>query len=75
MSTGRQTTYTELAGVLTSLPLLVREARRARGLSIRAAAKQIGCSFSTVLRFENGEDCNLSNAQLMLSWLDDRSAA
>jgi ribosome-binding protein aMBF1 (putative translation factor) len=71
MSSGEQlTTYTELANVIGNLPMLVREARRARGLSVRAAAKQIDCSFSTVLRFEKGEDCNLSNAVAILQWLD-----
>jgi ribosome-binding protein aMBF1 (putative translation factor) len=72
VSTSKLTTYTEMARVLAALPMLVREARRARGLSIRAAAVQIGCSFSTVTRFERGEDCTLSNAALMLAWLDDR---
>lgn len=32
--------YSDLAGVIEALPLLVREARRARGLSVRAAAVQ-----------------------------------
>lgn len=72
MSTGQQTTYRDLAQVIEALPLLIREARRARGLSVRAAATQIGCSFSTVVRFENGEDCMLSNARMMLVWLDER---
>lgn len=54
--------YSDLAAVIESLPLLVREARRARGLSVRAAAAQVGCSFSTISRFENGDDVNLSNA-------------
>lgn len=71
MSRSTQTTYTELARVLGSLPLLVREARRARGLSLRSAAKEIGCSFNTLTRIESGEDCVLSNALLVLAWLDD----
>jgi ribosome-binding protein aMBF1 (putative translation factor) len=71
MSSGEQlTTYSELAAVISNLGMLTREARRARGLSLRAAAQQIGCSMSTVLRFEQGEDVNLSNAVAILRWLD-----
>ncbi len=65
--------YSDLASVIEALPLLVREARRARGLSLRAAAEQIGCSFSTISRYENGDDVNLSNAASMLRWLDQRT--
>lgn len=64
--------YSNLADVIEALPFLVREARRARGLSVRAAAVQIGCSFSTISRFENGDDVNLSNATALLRWLNQR---
>lgn len=64
------TPYTELADVLDGLPLLVREARRARGLSLRAAADQIGIGFATVSRIEGGNDCALSNAVAVVRWLD-----
>lgn len=70
MSNGRQTTYAELAAVLEALPLLLREARRARGLSVRAVARDLTVSFSTIGRIEAGEDCNLSNALAVLRWLD-----
>jgi ribosome-binding protein aMBF1 (putative translation factor) len=63
------TPYAELAEVIASLPLLLREARRARGLSLRAAARELGLSFSTVDRIERGEDCALSNATTVLRWL------
>lgn len=68
--TGNLTSYTELSELLDHLPLLLREARRKRRLSQRAAAEQIGCSFSTVSRMEGGEDCALSNAVAVLRWLD-----
>lgn len=55
MSTGALTTYEELAQVVDSLPMLVREKRRREGLSLRGAAKQIGCAFSTLDRFERGD--------------------
>jgi len=70
VSRSRPTPYRELAGVLEGLPLLLREARRARGLSLRAAAGEIGMSFSTVTRIEEGVDCVLSNAVAVLLWLD-----
>lgn len=69
------TTYAELAAVIDALPLLLREARRAWGLSQRAAAAELGCSFSTVSRIESGEDCALSNAVAVLRWLDCREAS
>jgi transcriptional regulator with XRE-family HTH domain len=68
--TNAPTPYTELADVIGHLPLLLREARRARGLSQRAAAIELGCSFSTVSRMEAGQDCALSNAVAVLKWLE-----
>jgi transcriptional regulator with XRE-family HTH domain len=65
------TTYAELADVLTSLPVLLREARRQRRLSIRAAAVQIGISFSTVDRIERGHDHTIDNAIAVFRWLDE----
>ena len=70
MSDGMPTSYAELATVLAALPLLLREARRGRRLSMREAAKQLDMSASTVLRIESGEDCALSNAAAVLRWLD-----
>jgi transcriptional regulator with XRE-family HTH domain len=70
--TEQLTPYAELAGVIARLPLLLREARRARGLSLRATAKELGVSFSTVSRLEEGNDCALSNAVAVLIWLDTR---
>lgn len=69
------TPYTELAEVIASLPLLLRETRRARGLSQRAAADQLGLSFSTISRIETGGDCVLSHATAVLRWLDVRPPA
>lgn len=63
------TTYLELADVLNSLPLIVREARRARNFSQKAAAEQIGVTDRTIRRLENGEDVNLSTAVALLRWL------
>lgn len=72
--TGHLATYAELADMIGLLPVLVREARRARQLSQRAAAAQLGVSFATVSRIEAGEDCVLSNAVIVLRWLDQPPA-
>jgi transcriptional regulator with XRE-family HTH domain len=72
MSTGELTPYAELAGVIGNVPVLLREARRARGLSLRAAARELGMSFSTVDRIERGEDGVVSNTVAVLRWLDQR---
>jgi len=71
MSDGTLTTYTELAAVVEQLPLLVREKRRRDGLSLREAARQLGCSFSTIGRLESGG--HGWNGRLLadvLRWLD-----
>jgi ribosome-binding protein aMBF1 (putative translation factor) len=68
--TGQPIPYTELADIIADLPMLLREARRARGLSQRAAAAEMAMSFSTVSRIEAREDCVLSNAVTVLRWLD-----
>lgn len=71
MSDGVQTTYRELANLLVDLPLLLREARRTRQLSLRAAAREIGCSFNTIARIEKGDfECRTGSAVSVLIWLD-----
>ncbi|MBO3751559.1 helix-turn-helix domain-containing protein [Streptosporangiaceae bacterium NEAU-GS5] len=75
MAHSQPTTYRELADVLNSIPLLLREARRARGLSQRATAEQLGMSFSTVCRIEDGRDGMVSNALAVLAWLDQTPEA
>lgn len=67
------TTYTELAEVLEQLPILIRAEQRRRGVSLRQIARECDTSFSTVSRFGNGHDINLSNAVTLLRWLDGAS--
>lgn len=55
--------------VLAALPELLRETRRARGLSLRAAGDQAGCGFNTLSRVERGMDCTLFNAVAILQWI------
>lgn len=68
--TDEPTSYTELAEVLVALPLLVREARRARHLSQRKAADQIGVAIATISRIEAGEGLHVASALPILRWLD-----
>jgi DNA-binding XRE family transcriptional regulator len=70
MTSGMPTPYAELSDLIAALPLLLREARRARRLSQRAAARELGISFSTISRIENGEDCVASHVVAVLRWLD-----
>lgn len=65
----RPTSYGELVRVMECLPMLVRETRRRRGLSLRAAAKDAGVGFNTLTRFEQGDDVVLSNAVALLRWV------
>lgn len=75
MSTGKPTPYSELAEVIAHLPMLMKETRRARGLSMRAAAVEIGVSFSTVHRFEHGKDSATSVLVAVLRWMDTAARA
>lgn len=64
------TGYGEMADVVEMLGMLVREARRARGLSLRAAADQIGIHASTVMRIEQGQPHVSDVTVELLRWLD-----
>ena len=55
--------------VLDALPELLREARGARRLSLRAAGDQAGCGFNTLSRVERGMDCSLFSAIAILRWI------
>lgn len=68
---GELASYTELVDVLARLPVLLREARRSRRLSMQAAARQIGCSTSAVHRVEHSTgEASLYTAIAILRWLD-----
>lgn len=72
MSDGAPTSYADLAQVIENLPLLVRENRRRRGLSLRASADEIGCGFTTLMRIEDGAGFNSRITVDLLRWLDRR---
>ncbi|CAB4184773.1 HTH_XRE domain containing protein [uncultured Caudovirales phage] len=63
------TTYTEIADILENLPLLVREHRRSRGLSLRQASAQSGVDFSTLTRLEQCANTGLVSVVLVLRWM------
>ena len=65
----KPTGYAELISVLEVLPVLVREKRRREGLSLRAAAKATGEVASTLSRFENGVDVQMTTALSLLRWV------
>lgn len=69
-STRPMASYGELAEVIDNLPLLVREARRARGLSLRRVAEQTGLGFGTVARLERGDTVEITVVAPVLRWLD-----
>ena len=62
--------YGELVEIIDNLPLIVREARRARGLSMRRACAEIDGSASTVMRIERGQAFNSGTLKAVLRWLD-----
>lgn len=64
-----------LADELADLPRLLSEARAARGLSLRAAAAEIGISFSTISRTESGGDLVMSSALAIVRWLRSGGAS
>lgn len=65
------TGYGELAEVLVSLPLILREMRRARGISLRKAAEEIGVGFTTLHRMENETSSfDVRTALAVMRWLD-----
>lgn len=64
--------YQEIRHVLTHLGLIVKETRRARHLSLRAAAKQIRDGDpATIKRLEDGAGgTRLATVLNVLEWLD-----
>lgn len=62
--------YAELADILALLPVLLREARRSRHLTMQQAADQMSISAATVCRIEAGENCRSDIAVTVLRWLD-----
>jgi DNA-binding XRE family transcriptional regulator len=72
----KPTPYAELASVIDSLPLISREMRRARGLSQRAAAREMNLAPATLLRFERGDDgANVATMTAVMRWIDQQATS
>uniref|UniRef100_UPI003F496DC3 helix-turn-helix domain-containing protein n=1 Tax=Nonomuraea sp. CA-251285 TaxID=3240002 RepID=UPI003F496DC3 len=61
--------YRELADIIDTLPLLLMQERRVRGMTMTAAADQIGLSHATVSRIETGGGFHADSAAAVLRWL------
>lgn len=64
------TPYSEMAQIISNLAFLVREKRRARRLSMRQVAIEIGINASTIHRLEHGKEVSTANLVSILAWLD-----
>jgi transcriptional regulator with XRE-family HTH domain len=67
---GAPTSYAELARVIEALPLLLREARRTRRLSLRAVEEQTGVGYTSLHRIEHGGGYEADTLLTILRWLD-----
>jgi len=63
-------TYGQMVEVIENLGFLVREKRRERRQSIRAAAAEAGLAPSTIHRLENGTGVSQDGLAALLRWLD-----
>lgn len=67
----RLPSYGEVASLVERLPDLVRDARRARGLTLRDVSAQCGVDHSTISRIEDRRGAALAgNVVALLRWLD-----
>lgn len=65
----KPTGYAELLQVLDNLPLIVRETRRRKGLSLRAAQAESGVDQGTILSAERGGNLTVANVRALLQWV------
>lgn len=63
------------SGVLENLPAILAATRHERGLSLRAAATQIGVTDVTVARIEDGERSRTDTAVKVLHWINNPEGA
>ena len=66
---GDKGVYATAASVLACLPDFVKTKRSVEGLSLRDAADEIGISFNTLYRLEQGVEVRVSAARKVLQWL------
>jgi len=72
-SNKKHTTFAEMVDVLDSMPVILLNARRARGLSMRDVAQRLGLSLSTVSRVEAGAEFSSTSLKAILLWLEEPS--
>jgi hypothetical protein len=60
--------YGELLALLDDLPVIVRETRRRKGQSLRAAQADSGVDQATILSAEKGGNLTVANVRLLLAW-------
>lgn len=71
MTEARIVSYSEVVDILDSLPRIIRETRRRKGLSLRAAGREAGLSFMTIDRAERGVvEGNITTLRALLLWAD-----
>jgi len=69
------TSFGEMVQVLDELPIIVRNARRAKGMSQRQLAATLKLSPSTLSRIEDGREFSSVSLVAVLVWLDGRAAS
>lgn len=64
----------ELVQQLDGLPMAVRKERMRRGLSLRAAADEMGASFNSLTRLEQGRNSTRDVIRAAALWLSATQA-
>lgn len=65
----KPTSFEEMIDVLDNMPVIMLNARRAKGLSQREVAGLLGLSWSTVNRMEHGAEFSSESLRAVLGWL------
>lgn len=61
--------YSDLSAMCAEIPMALRVTRRIRGLTLRAAAVEIGISSATISRIESGQGYTVGHLRAVLRWL------
>lgn len=68
--------YREVHNVVAHLPIVLRNVRARRDLSLRDAADEIGISYTSLWRFERGnQSLDVGSVLLLITWLDGELSA
>jgi ribosome-binding protein aMBF1 (putative translation factor) len=69
----RLVSYADVISIIDQLPMMVKEKRRQRGLSLREAAEESGVSFNAISRFERGGITMSDHLRKLLDWVSEVS--